>query len=315
MSKSVRVGIDVGGTSTKLVGVDHYGAEVGRRSIPTVNGDVEALVGSVADSVVDMIGRSPISAVGIGCPGSIDHRRGTVAHAVNLGIDGAPYPLGPALAEAVGTAHWAIENDVAATALAATDRLNRDHPGRERCVYLNLGTGVSAALVEHGTIVRAAGASVCEIGHIPRVCGGSLCPCGASGCLETVIAGPALAAAWTRVGGKHLSELFEAPATDDGAESIKALLAVEVVHALHWIAALFRPRAVILGGGVARLGGANLANDVNSRLAAAAAASAVQQSMLPDVPVVVNEHMEMLGAYGALRLLDQPADSQRRDRG
>ena len=61
--------------------------------------------------------------------------------------------------------------------------------------YLNVGTGLAAAIVHRGEVVRGAGGAAGEIGHLP-VGSGVPCSCGQDGCLETIASGTALHRMW-----------------------------------------------------------------------------------------------------------------------
>ena len=81
----------------------------------------------------------------------------------------------------------AVENDVKAAALGA---VHLSRPGRrsQPMAYLNLGTGLAAAVVHAGEVLRGVDGVAGEIGHMP-VGAGVLCPCGQPGCLETMASG------------------------------------------------------------------------------------------------------------------------------
>ena len=118
------------------------------------------------------------SHIGIGIPGIVDRDRGTVSHAVNLGLGGDWFPLAGRLADRTG-ATVVVENDLNAATWGA-----HVLSGADDLAYLALGTGLAAGFVLSGTLRRGAHGAAGEIGHVPVDPDGPLCSCGQRGCLE-----------------------------------------------------------------------------------------------------------------------------------
>src|SRR6185437_2917293 len=78
--------------------------------------------------------------IGIGIPGIVDRKRGTVSHAVNLGLGGDWFPLADRLADRSG-ATVIVENDLNAATWGA-----HVLSGADDLAYLALGTGLAAGL-------------------------------------------------------------------------------------------------------------------------------------------------------------------------
>ena len=113
----IRGGIDLGGTKIQAVVVGDRGAVLGsaRLPTPTTGGppDVAAAMANAVRQAADEAGAVPadLDGVGVGSPGAVDDRAGTVARARNLPDWLEPYPLRDVLADAVGTKVW-LGNDV-----------------------------------------------------------------------------------------------------------------------------------------------------------------------------------------------------------
>jgi predicted NBD/HSP70 family sugar kinase len=185
------VGVDVGGTTTRAVAFDAALRPVAIESGPTPHGPepiaarVVELVGALRGSL-DLSGCDPSIAVCM--PGRVDVAAGSVADAVNLGID-APVAMGALLAGAVGCpAH--LENDVNAAALGTFHHLGLD--ARSSLAYVNVGTGIAAGFVLGGRLWRGSTGGAGEVGHIPMRAGGPPCPCGQAGCAEAIGSGRAV---------------------------------------------------------------------------------------------------------------------------
>ena len=86
-----RLGLDIGGTKVHGILLDAAGRVLAERVLPTERG-AEGVVRSAlatADACLTLAGlaRSDLASVGVGIPGQVDHRTGTVRTAVNLDID------------------------------------------------------------------------------------------------------------------------------------------------------------------------------------------------------------------------------------
>jgi predicted NBD/HSP70 family sugar kinase len=197
------------------------------------------------------VGMHELACVGVGIPGRVDHRAGTVTHAVNLGIDDRAFRIGPSLAERLRVP-VAVENDVNAAALGAALAVGNGTPAD--LAYLSLGTGVAAGVVIGGRIHRGAHGVAGEIGHLPIFPGGPVCECGLTGCLEAVASGAAIAQQWPDGGSPAVSLFRAAAAGDPAALEVRDLLAERLARAVLLLGLTFDPTVVVLGGGVAEVG-------------------------------------------------------------
>src|SRR3954452_12080909 len=183
---SQRGGIDLGGTKIQAVIVNGRGTVVGDARHPTpVTGGPPAVAAEMADTLREAaaaagVETSALTSVGIGSPGQIDARRGTVANAGNLNDWEAPFPLARELKKALG-APVALGNDVS----VATDAEFKLGAGKPYKTILGVfwGTGVGGGIVLDGKPWTGRGAAG-EIGHVVVKPGGARCPCGRRGCME-----------------------------------------------------------------------------------------------------------------------------------
>ncbi len=185
------VGVDVGGTTTRVVLFDDPLAPVATRVAPTPRGGdaiTELVASSVEALVIEQAARPDVVAIGI--PGRIDIARGAVSAAVNLGIT-EPVPLADRLRERLGVPVH-LENDVNVAALGAFAHFALD--ASASLAYVNVGTGIAAGFVLRGRLLRGSSGGAGEIGHIPMRPDGPPCPCGQIGCAEAVGSGRAVAA-------------------------------------------------------------------------------------------------------------------------
>jgi glucokinase len=181
-----RGGIDLGGTKIQAVVVDdqHRVRGQARHRTPTAGGPpaIAAAMASAVREAADAAGvaTTDLAGVGIGSPGAIDAAAGVVSHAGNLDGWSGSFPVGPTLAQALGT-RVALGNDVQ----VATDAEYAIGAGRPFDSLLGVfwGTGIGGGLILGGQPWLGRG-SAGEIGHIVVQLDGAPCPCGRLGCLE-----------------------------------------------------------------------------------------------------------------------------------
>lgn len=276
--RSVRVGLDVGGTKTDAVAIAADGEIIARIRRASGYGD-DAVVAGIADSVRELRAAAgfdldDVRGVGVGIPGLVDATSGRVLHAVNLGVESLELAV---LAGAELGVPVTIENDVNAAALGAAALR-----GTERdtaMAYLNLGTGVAAGIVLGGELWRGARGTAGEVGHISVDPAGRLCSCGQRGCIETLCGGGALTRAWGRPGDLPVRDLFDAADRGDSeALLLRADLARGAAAAVRVLVLSADVERVIIGGGLTALG-SRLGDGIRSALIADAAGSPFLRSL------------------------------------
>lgn len=248
-ASGLSLGIDIGGTKTHGILLDAEGHRLAESIRPTRTGP-EGVVATSTEVVNDCLGQVDAAGrtvlIGIGIPGQVDPASGVVRTAVNLGI--AELDLGPKLSAAVGLP-VTVDNDVKAAALGAANHLGE--AGGD-LAYLNFGTGVAAAAVVNGRLVRGHGNLAGEIGHIPVDPQGDRCHCGQRGCIEVLAGGGRIAERLARF-GPELTLVNLVQAADAGDPTARAeadrictgiALAAQLVVLTHGSA------RVVLGGGV-----------------------------------------------------------------
>lgn len=294
------VGLDVGGSKVLgvLVGPDgqlvtsvrlasrHGGGGIARTA-------VEATHALADEAGVDM---AALSGVGIGLPGIVDPARGSVAHAVNLGI-GDGVPLASLVSAGVGDLPVRLENDLNCAALGAAHLSGREDGD---LAFLALGTGLAAGLLLDGTLRRGAHRAAGEIGHLVYIPDGRPCPCGQRGCLERYASGSALAARWA-TGGDVPAPLALFDAADAGvaaAVEVRDEFIRAVAAAVRVLVLTDDVERVVLGGGVSELG-ERLAGLVRAELEREAQDSEFLASMGMARRVVLAPAGVPVGAVGA----------------
>jgi glucokinase len=266
-----RGGIDLGGTKIQAAVVDVRGKVLGesRRPTPT-RGDPQDVADEMAAALREAAGEAGIEAsslagIGVGSPGDVDGRTGTVSGARNLpGWDGS-FALAETLKKDLG-AEVRVGNDVQ----VATEAEFHLGAGREFSSLIGVfwGTGVGGGLVLDGKPWLGRGAAG-EIGHTVVKRGGAKCPCGRKGCLEAYAGRAAMEAEARRQHKEgHKTDLFKLMrkhekdrltsgiwerAIDHGDHLAEQLIdrAVEMLGTgIASAVNLLDPEAVIIGGGL-----------------------------------------------------------------
>lgn len=294
--RRMRVGLDVGGTKVDAVAVSADGEIVGRLRRATGWGE-DAVIASIAASVAalaDEVGFavSDVESAGVGIPGLVDAERGTVLHAVNLGVESLD--LAGRASDLLGVP-FQVENDVKAAALGAAALRGADRS----MAYLNLGTGVAAGIVVDGRIWRGSRGIAGEIGHLSVDPAGRMCGCGQRGCIETLCGGGALARAWGRGGELPVRDILDAAETGDPeAITLGAGLYRGAAAAVRVLALAADVDRVIVGGGLSALGD-RLLDGIRGSLAAEAESSAFMRSLRLDERIELLPAGSPAAAFGA----------------
>jgi glucokinase len=184
---AVTLGIDVGATKIRAALVSASGKVLeGTLPEPVVDrspASVLRAVETLVTSQLDLSKRRPVAA-GVAAAAQVDHARGSVRYAPNLGW--ANVPFGAVLGQRLGLPVF-LENDVRAAAQAEW-RVGAAR-GVGQVVLFWGGTGVGGGLVVDGRLLRGARGAAGELGHLTVIAGGRRCHCPNRGCLEAYVGG------------------------------------------------------------------------------------------------------------------------------
>ncbi len=186
----ITLGIDLGGTSTRVGLFDADMRLVSSESMPTrvANGPQDC-VDSIASSLHRLLRdartageRAEVLGIGIGSPGPINLRTGVLGRLPNFpGWD--HFPLRDALCQAAGLPVL-LECDANAAAIAEWKLGAGRLAGLESMAMVTLGTGVGSGLILGGRVWHGMFGMGGEVGHASVDPEGLLCGCGSRGCLE-----------------------------------------------------------------------------------------------------------------------------------
>lgn len=325
-SQRLTIGIDVGGTKIAgaLIATSMQLQE--QQNPPTIKSlastpahlGVQALVRDIASIIQELTQLQDISdlksegihAIGIGTPGRVNYQTGTVDNIVNLDI--THIELRQEIYNLTGVPVY-VENDVNAAALGANAIIptnNTPHTTHTTSVFLNLGTGLAAGVIRHGTIDHGYSNAIGEIGHIPLEPHQWACPCGQIGCLETAGSGGAATRLWARDNPPMPALIAKAQQLNspdyEEAKRTLQIIVNAIVNSIIIIAVTIDPERIIIGGGMAKTG-EPLLNVIMQSLQERASNSGFINSLHLAKRVSLADSAQPVGVIGAA-LLSQAQD-------
>lgn len=268
----IYVGIDLGGMSAKA-GVFADGELVLKERVKTRASDgfgkVAENLAALAENAVAHAGfdYAEVAAIGIGSPGVVESDSGTVVKWGNY--QWRNVPLGERVAELSGKKVY-VANDANAAALGEA----KFGAGKnfKDCLLITLGTGVGSGIVLDGRLMEGYRGAGGEAGHMVIRAGGRPCACGRKGCFEQYASATALitqtreamlenpdSLLWEITNGSldkvDGSTAFRA--ANFGDEAGRRIVDDYIMYLGEGVANLvniFRPQAVMIGGGVSNQG-------------------------------------------------------------
>lgn len=266
---SYYIGVDLGGTFVKFGAVEESGNILKKDKIPTPLGcDYGATVSAIAEAVKGMIADMGMpESAGIGCPGVIDGEHGIVVTGGNLGWENMP------LAQDLG-GRLDIPVTLCNDANAAAYGEYACGAGKEykSIVLITLGTGVGSGIIFRGKLFTGELGAGAELGHEVIRMDGEACACGRRGCFEAYASASALVRqtrnAMTCHPESRMWELCKGSADNAdgrtafdgmrlGDKTAKAVVERYLNYLAEGIANIvnvFRPQAVLIGGGISAEG-------------------------------------------------------------
>jgi len=263
------VGIDIGGTNTKLGLVDSEGHLLRRVNFSTnpllCFADYQLLLTNALEEVTQDIPKEDLLGVGMGVPGA-NGKTGSIPEAANIPFL-TEIPLQSALKEL-----WNLPVFVAkdANAAALGEMLFGSAKGMDHFILLTLGTGLGSGVVINGKIVSGSNGLAAEYGHSVLVKNGRSCNCGQRGCFETYVSATGLkrtAISLLANTNQHsiLRDLspnqLDAQKIAEASENGDEIAKMAIKKTAQWLGlkmvdlvVLTDPEAIILAGGLSKIG-------------------------------------------------------------
>ncbi len=250
------IGIDIGGTYTKLAIVTNNGEIQELENQPTAaKTDPNQYLDNLLKWITTVTKKNKISGIGLSAPGflSDDHR--SIRYNPNtpalVGIDFFN------LFERFGLPIL-LEEDLNVPAVA--EYHFGDYRGASRLMTASIGTGFGAGFVLNGKVLEFSGGTLGDTGHIILEPDGPTCTAGCHGCAESLIATPGI----ERLAEKNNPNRVRPIKANEVIMAVKAgePWALDVIGKIgtwlgQWLASvspIFLPSHILLCGGVAECG-------------------------------------------------------------
>lgn len=259
MKARVAIGIDIGGTNTKLALVTNDGNLRGAKNFKTQDyPDFPSYLQELTKQIKELIefkkttslAETPIAGIGVGAPNA-NWNNGHIESPVNL--KWGRVDLAHQLEAAVG---YPVELDNDANTAAIGEAIFGVAKGVKDFVMITLGTGVGTGVFAEGQIIRSANGKAGEGGHIVVEKDGRPCGCGGRGHLEAYCSSPGVELTASQFFGKpvtakDVSDLLKRG--DAQAEKVVDHTAQWLGLGLSTMAAILNPSMFVLAGGVSQI--------------------------------------------------------------
>ncbi|GAB4295745.1 MAG: ROK family protein [Ignavibacteriaceae bacterium] len=181
------LGIDLGGTNIKFGIVTEKGKILKKLSIKTeAEKGPERIIENIKTGINELISpgqKNKIEGIGIGSPGIVSLKKGTVENPPNL-PGWNKVNLGKIISKEFKIPVH-VEND--ANAAAIGELIFGSGKKYNSFIMVTLGTGVGGGIVINRKIYRGEFGAAGEIGHVTIDFKGPKCNCGSYGCVETYV--------------------------------------------------------------------------------------------------------------------------------
>ena len=247
------LGIDLGGTKIAVAAIEN-GEILALKSVATPQSGYQAVLAEIIGLAEQLLGSyQDIKALGLGVPGPVDYRLGSILFASNIrGLKDAK--IAPDLQKALKLPVF-IENDANAAGFA--EHVYGAAKDLGSSIYVTLSTGIGGGMFIGDKIVRGHHGSAGEIGHMILQPDGPICGFGHSGCWEALASGRAIARDLGHSNNEKTTTrmVFEkAKAGDRKALTVVNNAARFSGRALANLQKVFDPEGFVIGGGMLKAG-------------------------------------------------------------
>jgi glucokinase len=248
----VVLGLDFGGTKVAAAVCDEAGNKLASVVVPSrgelgARASFDHAIGAARDLLRKTAPGSPLRAVGAATFGIPFEDRVELAPAIG---GWSSLPFGASLRDAFPGAAIRITTD--AKAAARAEARWGALAGHNPAVYLNLGTGLAAAVVADGQVLAGRHGAAGEIGYSLREIADVGRPAGRRMMLEDIVSGQGLQRQAKRAGRTLTAEeVFAASATDQELDELVTRFVRELAFHVVNLAILVDPTRIAVGGGIA----------------------------------------------------------------
>ena len=254
----MRIGIDLGGTKIEAAAFGADGTELARLRVPTPQDGYQATLEAMASLVARIETQTgSTGSVGVGAPGALSPATGLIKNANSTCLIG--HQLDADL-ERLLNRPVRVSND--ANCFALSEAVDGAARGAGVVFGVIIGTGVGGGVVVDGKPLIGRNAIAGEWGHnplpwpSPDELPGPVCYCGARGCIESFLSGPALSREFEAASGKTVEAAAINGLAVEGdklAEGCMQRYENRMARSLAHIINVLDPDVIVLGGGLSNI--------------------------------------------------------------
>lgn len=258
----MKIGIDLGGTTVSIGLVNEEQRIVEKTEEMTLcEQGAEAVTGRMihmTEQLLQGAGNPAVTHIGIGCPGILERKSGTVIYSNNIMWEHVP--VGQRFQERFGIPVY-VEND--ANCAAVGEYMAGAGRGCSHMVMLTLGTGIGGGMILNGKLYLGKHGNANILGHLLMEKDGKECTCKRKGCWEGYASAGALlrmakeAGMFQEVPDTALNGRLFFQAVDKKEEAAVKVLDRYLDYVSEGIADLINildPERIVIGGGISARG-------------------------------------------------------------
>ena len=248
----IRIGVDINAAEIQIGIVSDQNELLDVKKYPTnPTRPVDDIISGVSKNILELLKEQNIPldqcvGVGVGFPGTIDRKKGTVIYSNN--IKWKDVPLAKKIGEVIPCPVRIANNADCAALGEAIAGAGKNHSD---VVMFTLGNGVGGGVIINGEVFEGGSIGGGEVGHQMIEINGRECSCGRKGCLEAYVSVPALIREASQIYNKEmtLKEIFD-QYEQGNTEIVKLIDQYSKIlgQGIANIVNMFRPQLIILGG-------------------------------------------------------------------
>ncbi len=246
------VGIDIGGTHTKLAIVSDAGEISHLETLPTsAHDDPTDYLNQLLHRIEILPGSQSVTGIGLAVPGFLSEDRRSVRYNPNT-----PALVGIDFVSLLDRFHLPVYLEQDLNVPTVAEYYFGDFRGASRLMTVAIGTGLGAGFILNGRLLGFAGGTIGDSGHIILQPDGPTCTAGCHGCAEALIATPNIErlAAQARHPLKAHDVIRAAKENQPWAIEIIEQIANWLGQWLASLSPIFLPSHIVVCGGVAEAG-------------------------------------------------------------
>lgn len=255
---NLAIGIDIGGTNTKVGIVQNDGSTVENTLFSTKDySEFDLFIKKLTTEINDLLNNNNLKikdliGIGIGVPNG-NYEKGLIENPTNLKYWGTQDIVSPL--KKVFDTNILLDND--ANIAAFGEKIFGKAQNLNDFIVVTLGTGVGTGIFVNGSLVRGSNGLASEGGHIKIFDNSRICGCGGSGHLESYASISGIKLTAKELTGieyryREIVDLYHKK--DPKILEVINQFSKQLAHGLSVMGCLFAPKKIILAGGVTIIG-------------------------------------------------------------